>query len=45
MIYFAGYKKGEDLYKREEIEASTDQVINPYTVEIVHGVVAVLHGG
>jgi NAD(P)H-flavin reductase/NADPH-dependent glutamate synthase beta subunit-like oxidoreductase len=27
VIYFAGYKKGEDLYKREEIEASTDQVI------------------
>jgi len=27
VIYFAGYKKGEDLYKREEIEVSTDQVI------------------
>jgi NAD(P)H-flavin reductase len=27
VVYFAGYKKGEDLYKREEIEASTDQVI------------------
>jgi NAD(P)H-flavin reductase/NADPH-dependent glutamate synthase beta subunit-like oxidoreductase len=27
VIYFAGYKKGEDLYKREEIESSTDQVI------------------
>ncbi len=27
MIYFAGYKKGEDLFKREEIEAATDQVI------------------
>jgi len=27
VIYFAGYKKGEDLYKREEIEASTDQVV------------------
>jgi len=27
VIYFAGYKKGEDLYKREEIEASTDQII------------------
>ena len=27
VLYFAGYKKGEDLYKREEIEASTDQVI------------------
>ena len=26
-IYFAGYKKGEDLFKREEIEAATDQVI------------------
>jgi hypothetical protein len=27
VIYFAGYKKGEDLFKREEIEACTDQVI------------------
>jgi NAD(P)H-flavin reductase len=27
VIYFAGYRKGEDLFKREEIEASTDQVI------------------
>jgi NADPH-dependent glutamate synthase beta subunit-like oxidoreductase/NAD(P)H-flavin reductase len=27
VIYFAGYKVGEDLYKREEIEAGTDQVI------------------
>jgi len=27
VVYFAGYKKGEDLYKREEIESSTDQVI------------------
>ena len=27
MIYFAGYKKGEDLFKREDIEAATDQVI------------------
>ena len=27
VIYFAGYKKGEDLFKREDIEASTDQVI------------------
>jgi NAD(P)H-flavin reductase/NADPH-dependent glutamate synthase beta subunit-like oxidoreductase len=27
VIYFAGYKRGEDLYKREEIEAATDQVI------------------
>ena len=27
VIYFAGYKKGEDLFKREEIEAATDQVI------------------
>jgi NAD(P)H-flavin reductase len=26
VIYFAGYKKGEDLFKREEIEAATDQV-------------------
>jgi NAD(P)H-flavin reductase/NADPH-dependent glutamate synthase beta subunit-like oxidoreductase len=27
VIYFAGYKKGADLYKREEIENATDQVI------------------
>jgi NAD(P)H-flavin reductase len=27
VIYFAGYKNGEDLYKREEIEVATDQVI------------------
>ncbi len=27
VIYFAGYKKGEDFFKREEIEDSTDQVI------------------
>ncbi|HEV8374688.1 MAG TPA: FAD-dependent oxidoreductase, partial [Candidatus Polarisedimenticolia bacterium] len=27
VIYFAGYKRGEDLFKREEIEASTEQVI------------------
>jgi NAD(P)H-flavin reductase/NADPH-dependent glutamate synthase beta subunit-like oxidoreductase len=27
VLYFAGYKKGEDLFKREDIEASTDQVI------------------
>ena len=27
VIYFAGFKQGEDLYKREEIEGGTDQVI------------------
>ncbi|HVT04592.1 MAG TPA: FAD-dependent oxidoreductase [Thermoanaerobaculia bacterium] len=27
VIYFAGYKKAEDLFKKDEIEASTDQVI------------------
>jgi NAD(P)H-flavin reductase/NADPH-dependent glutamate synthase beta subunit-like oxidoreductase len=27
VLYFAGYKKGEDLFKREEIEAATDQVV------------------
>jgi NAD(P)H-flavin reductase len=27
VIYFAGYKKGEDLFKREDVESSTDQVI------------------
>ncbi len=27
VIYFAGYKDGGDLFKREEIEKNTDQVI------------------
>ena len=27
VIYFAGYKDGADLFKREEIEASTDQLV------------------
>ena len=27
VLYFAGYKKAEDLFKRDEIEAGTDQVI------------------
>jgi NAD(P)H-flavin reductase/NADPH-dependent glutamate synthase beta subunit-like oxidoreductase len=27
VIYFAGYRNGADLFKREEIERSTDQVI------------------
>ncbi|PYS51953.1 MAG: pyridine nucleotide-disulfide oxidoreductase [Acidobacteria bacterium] len=27
VIYFAGYKKGEDLFKREDIESASDQVI------------------
>ena len=27
VIYFAGYKHSDDLFKREEIEAATDQVI------------------
>jgi NADPH-dependent glutamate synthase beta subunit-like oxidoreductase/NAD(P)H-flavin reductase len=27
VIYFAGYKNGHDLFKREEIESATDQVI------------------
>jgi NAD(P)H-flavin reductase/NADPH-dependent glutamate synthase beta subunit-like oxidoreductase len=27
VVYFAGYKKGEDLFKRQEIESATDQVI------------------
>ncbi|MEW5982484.1 MAG: FAD-dependent oxidoreductase [Acidobacteriota bacterium] len=27
VLYFAGYKKGEDLFKREQIEVATDQVI------------------
>ncbi|HTP12059.1 MAG TPA: pyridine nucleotide-disulfide oxidoreductase, partial [Bacteroidota bacterium] len=31
VVYFAGYKKQEDFYKREEIEASTDIVV--YSVD------------
>jgi NAD(P)H-flavin reductase/NADPH-dependent glutamate synthase beta subunit-like oxidoreductase len=27
IVYFAGYKRSEDVYKRDEIEAGTDQVI------------------
>ncbi len=27
VIYFAGYKNGEDLFKRQEIEKATDQVV------------------
>jgi len=27
VVYFAGYRKGEDLFKREEIESATDQVV------------------
>ena len=27
VIYFAGYRNGADLFKREEIESATDQVI------------------
>jgi hypothetical protein len=27
VLYFAGYKKGEDLFKQDDIEAFTDQVI------------------
>ncbi|HMQ03217.1 MAG TPA: FAD-dependent oxidoreductase [Pyrinomonadaceae bacterium] len=27
VIYFAGYKQGEDLFRRQEIEKATDQVI------------------
>lgn len=27
VLYFAGFKRGEDLFKREEIEGATDQVI------------------
>jgi NAD(P)H-flavin reductase/NADPH-dependent glutamate synthase beta subunit-like oxidoreductase len=37
VIYFAGYKNGADLFKREEIESATDQVIwaTDYGNEIV----------
>ena len=27
VVYFAGYKKGEDLFKQDDIEVATDQVI------------------
>jgi NADPH-dependent glutamate synthase beta subunit-like oxidoreductase/NAD(P)H-flavin reductase len=27
VVYFAGYRQGDDLFKREEIEAATDQII------------------
>jgi NADPH-dependent glutamate synthase beta subunit-like oxidoreductase/NAD(P)H-flavin reductase len=27
VLYFAGYKNGGDLFKREEVEAATDQVV------------------
>src|ERR1700684_2155007 len=27
VLYFAGYKRGEDLFKQDDIEAYTDQVI------------------
>ncbi|HEU4533515.1 MAG TPA: FAD-dependent oxidoreductase, partial [Polyangiaceae bacterium] len=27
VIYFAGYRRGEDLFRREDVEASTDQVV------------------
>jgi NAD(P)H-flavin reductase len=27
VLYFAGYKRGEDLFKREEIEASSDAIV------------------
>jgi len=27
VVYFAGYKKPEDIFKREEIESSTDEVV------------------
>jgi NAD(P)H-flavin reductase len=27
VIYFAGYRRGEDLFKREDIESATDQVV------------------
>ena len=36
VLYFAGYKKGEDLFKREAIEAATDQVI--WSTEIGAGI-------
>jgi NAD(P)H-flavin reductase len=27
VVYFAGYRRGEDLFKQEEVESATDQVI------------------
>jgi NADPH-dependent glutamate synthase beta subunit-like oxidoreductase/NAD(P)H-flavin reductase len=37
VVYFAGYKDGADLYKREEIENATDEVIwsTDYGTEII----------
>ena len=37
VIYFAGYKNGADLFKREEIENATDQIVwaTDFGVEIV----------
>ncbi len=32
VLYFAGYKKAEDFYKREEIEAAADKVV--WTVDV-----------
>ncbi len=37
VLYFAGYKKKEDVFKRDEIEAGTDQVI--WSVDAGEGIV------
>lgn len=39
VIYFAGYKKGADFYKREEIEAATDVVV--YSVDAGEAIPAI----
>jgi NADPH-dependent glutamate synthase beta subunit-like oxidoreductase/NAD(P)H-flavin reductase len=36
VLYFAGYKKPEDVFKRDEIEAGTDQVI--WSVDFGEGI-------
>jgi NAD(P)H-flavin reductase len=36
VLYFAGYKKNEDVFKRDEIEAGTDQVI--WSVDFGEGI-------
>ncbi|NUO16849.1 MAG: hypothetical protein HUU03_10455 [Planctomycetaceae bacterium] len=36
VLYFAGYKKPQDLYKQDEVERSTDQVI--WSVDVAPGI-------
>ncbi len=36
VLYFAGYKKPQDLYKQDEVEGSTDQVV--WSVDVTPGI-------